>query len=184
MNVQAFLDASPAVQVHTAFGVLAFLLGGYLLARRKGGRVHKVLGRAWVGTMAVVALSAVFINELRMWGPFSPLHLFIPVTLVSCGLVVFYARTRRFAAHAQTVVGLYLGGVIVAGGVTFLPGRLMHDVFLDGEGTSYAAMADWMLDPILVPFALAFLAVILSFLVRPRAASKRRERSHTISSSS
>ena len=180
MNIQAFLDASLAVQVHSAFGVFAFLAGGYLLARRKGGRVHRLLGRAWIGAMAVVALSAVFINELRMWGPFSPLHLFIPVTLASCWLAVFYARTGRPLAHAQTVVGLYLGGVIVAGGVTFLPGRMMHEMFLGGEDRALPA---WIMDPIAVPLGLALLAVVLSFLAGPRWVVKRR-RDHTISSSS
>jgi uncharacterized membrane protein len=27
------------------------------------------------------------------------------------------------------MIGLYLGGILLAGGLTFLPGRVMHQVF-------------------------------------------------------
>ena len=167
MNIQPYLDTSPTVQVHVAGGVIAFLLGGYMLVRRKGGRLHRLAGRVWIATMVIVSLTAIFIQELRMWGPFSPLHLFVPVTLGSCWLAVWHARNGRFVAHAQTMVGLYLGGVIVAGGVTFLPGRLMHDVFLDGSGSGYAAIADWIMHPLIFPFAGAAVAVVIAGLVRP-----------------
>ena len=167
MNIQPYLDASPAVQIHVAGGTLAFLLGFYLFVRRKGGRAHRIAGRIWIASMVVVSLTAIFINELRMWGPFSPLHLFVPVTLGSCWLAVWHIRNRRVVAHAQTMVGLYLGGVIVAGGVTFLPGRPMHEVFIDDSGLGYMAMADWVMHPIVFPFAGAVLAFVLAGFVNP-----------------
>lgn len=180
MNIQAFLDASPAVQIHSAFGVAAFLLGGYLLLRRKGGRWHRLVGRSWIAVMVVVSLTAIFINELRMWGPFSPLHLFVPVTLFSCWLAIRHARARRFTAHAQTVVGLYLGGVIVAGGVTFLPGRLMHEIFLDRTGLGYAAVADWVMHPILFPFIGAVVASVFAGFVNPSLRLRLRKYGATV----
>ena len=168
MNVQALLEASVAVQVHVAAGAFAFASGAWLLARRKGGPVHRLLGRSWIAAMVIVSLSAMFIRELRMWGEFSPLHLFVPITLVSCWLAVRYARRRNLTAHRQTVIGLYLGGVIGAGGVTFLPGRLMHDVFLR-DGATYAALPGWVMSPVLLPFALAALAFLIGMLWRPAA---------------
>ena len=173
MNVQPLLDASLAIQIHVLAGAFAFLCGAYLLAtalaaRRKGGRTHRLLGRLWIGSMVVLALSALFINQLRVWGPFSPLHIFVPVTLASSWLAVWYARNRQMKAHAQTVIGLYGGGVIVAGGVTFLPGRLMHDVFLKGDGLGYANFADWVLSPYWVPFGGAALSVVIALLYHPR----------------
>ena len=166
MNIQPFLEASTAVQVHVAGGALAFVLGGYLLARRKGGPIHRALGKVWIATMVIISLSAFFINELRVWGPFSPLHVFAVVTPISCWWAVRMARRRNRKAHGQTVICLYLGGIVVAGGVTFVPGRLMHEVFLEGTGAD-SPYADWIMSPYWLPFGLALAAAALAWLWHP-----------------
>ena len=161
MNVQAFLEASVAVQVHAALGILAFALGTYVLLRRKGGPGHRRLGRVWLALMVGVALSAMFIHHIRTWGPFSMLHLLVPWTLGSCWYALHTARRRRFVAHASTMIGLYLGALVVAGGLTFLPGRLMHRVFLQGTYADLARMEAWPLPPVWVPILMGLIAFVL-----------------------
>ena len=43
-------------------------------------------------------------------------------------MAVYAARRHRVASHRRTMTGLFVGGLLVAGGLTFLPGRLMWRV--------------------------------------------------------
>jgi uncharacterized membrane protein len=38
------------------------------------------------------------------------------------------ARKHDRRGHARTVIGMFLGGLVIAGLFTFLPGRIMHAV--------------------------------------------------------
>jgi len=52
-------------------------------------------------------------------------------------LAVYYARRGNIVAHRQTMQGTYLGGMIVAGGLTLIPGRLNFEILFgasDGLG--------------------------------------------------
>ena len=42
---------------------------------------------------------------------------------------VYAARRHRVAAHRRAMTGMFVGGLIVAGAFTFLPGRLMWAIF-------------------------------------------------------
>lgn len=127
MSSIPLLDAPFAVLFHVATVVPAALIGAWLLARPKGTRLHRALGRAWIGLMAATSLSTFFIHEIRLVGDFSPIHLLSLYVLCGCVLAVRAARRRDIAAHRGHVAGMYLGGIVVAGAFTFLPGRIMHD---------------------------------------------------------
>ena len=43
-------------------------------------------------------------------------------------LGVVHARRHRVKQHRATMIGLFVGALIVAGIFTLLPGRIMHDV--------------------------------------------------------
>jgi uncharacterized membrane protein len=49
-------------------------------------------------------------------------------TAVMLPLGVVHARRHRVKQHRATMIGLFLGALIVAGIFTLLPGRIMHDV--------------------------------------------------------
>lgn len=122
--------ASPAIQVHVAAAVTALVVGSVQLLRPKGRTVHILLGWTWVVAMAVVAVSSLFITQLNP-GHFSPIHAFTAWTLIALPMGVAAILVRGNAkAHGRTMAGLFLGGLIIAGAFTFLPGRLMWDVFL------------------------------------------------------
>src|SRR3569833_2845245 len=61
-SLEPLLNASPGIQIHAAFAVLALVLGAIQLIRvTKGDWLHKLLGRTWVVLMAVVAGASFFI---------------------------------------------------------------------------------------------------------------------------
>lgn len=130
MIFEPLLHAPVAVQIHVATVVPAAFLGAFLLASRKGTPAHRMLGKIWLGLMVASALSSFFIHDLRMVGPFSPIHLISIFVLWSATVAYRTARAGRIAEHRRAVNGLYFGGIVGAGVFTLLPGRLMNHVFL------------------------------------------------------
>lgn len=149
MSLTPLLDAPIAIQLHAFSAILAFALGAVVLWRPKGTSLHKALGKAWVGLMLVVATSSLFINEIRMIGPFSPIHLFALMTYLGIGQALWAIKVQRnVAAHRAGMQATYIGALLLAGAFTFLPGRRMHAVPFGPE----AGLA-----PSLVVIALALL---------------------------
>ena len=124
--------ASPTtIQIHVAAAVTALAIGIVLLVGVKGNRLHRTLGWAWVLAMGATAISSFFIHQLNPNGPggLSLIHLLSGWTVVGLPMAVYAARRHRVAAHRRAMTGMFVGGLIVAGLLTFLPGRLMWAVF-------------------------------------------------------
>jgi uncharacterized membrane protein len=132
MDFEPLLQASPAIRLHAAAAVAAFLLGGIVLFRRKGDRLHRIGGRIWVGLMLVVAISSFFIHTINLWGIWSPIHLLSVATLFSLAYGVWLIRGRNVIGHRSAMRSTYVGSLIIAGIFTFLPGRIMYEVFFEG----------------------------------------------------
>ena len=132
MNIQAFLDTNPVIQIHMLSAMAALFIGLFIFLRRKGTPLHVRLGKAWVMLMFIVSFTGMFIHEIRTWGLFSPIHLFSLIVPISLSLAIYYARKGRIADHKRSMIATFIGGNIIAGGFTFLPGRLNHDIFLAG----------------------------------------------------
>ena len=128
MNVDAFATAPWIVQLHIMMALAAIVLGGIQFARPKGTASHRLLGRAWVAAMAVLAFSGFFIHEIRLWGAYSPIHLLSAATLVLLVLGVWTARSGNIGRHRRMMKGLYFFALLVTGAFTLLPGRLMHQI--------------------------------------------------------
>jgi uncharacterized membrane protein len=129
MTLAPLLSAAPEIQVHVVAVTLAIGLLGPQLAMKKGTGAHRVIGWTWIFAMAVAALSSFWIHTIRLWGPFSPIHLLAVVTLGGLIRGVILARQGDALRHGRIMVRVALGGLIVAGLFTLLPGRLMHAVF-------------------------------------------------------
>lgn len=128
VTLAPLLAASPAIQIHTAAAFCAFAVGLWQFTRLKGTGSHRTVGWLWFTLMAVVAVSSLFIHELRWWGPWSPIHLLSLYTLAMLPGAVLSARRHRVAAHRHGVVALFGFALVGAGAFTLLPGRLMHAV--------------------------------------------------------
>ena len=127
MTLAPLLAASPAVQVHAAAASLALALGAVQLLRSRGGGSHRVLGRVWVGAMAVAALSSFFVHEIRLvLALFSPIHLLSILKLIGLPRAVWYARQRLVRKHRRLMMILFWFGLVLPGALTLLPGRIMH----------------------------------------------------------
>ena len=132
MSLLPLMNAPPAIQLHTYAALAAFVLGVAQLGRVKGTAAHRVLGYLWGGLMLVVALSSFWVHELRLWGPWSPIHLLAVFTLAMLPLGVYYARGHNVRGHKLTMLGLFGGALIIAGIFTFAPGRIMYQVVFGG----------------------------------------------------
>ncbi|TWF54509.1 DUF2306 domain-containing protein [Neorhizobium alkalisoli] len=132
MNTQPLLDASLAVQIHVAAVIPAAILGAHILIYPKGTRLHRSLGKVWMVLMAVTAISSFFIHEINLFYGFSPIHLLSIFVLVSIWRSIAAARAHNIRAHKAGVIGMYVGGIGVAGLFTLVPGRIMNTVVFSG----------------------------------------------------
>ncbi|MEN5362267.1 DUF2306 domain-containing protein [Brevundimonas intermedia] len=125
------LTSPPAIQIHVAAALTALAIGIVLLIGVKGNRLHRTLGWTWVLAMATTAVSSFFIHRLNPGGPggFSLIHLLSGWTVIALPMAVHAARRHRIADHRRAMTGMFIGGLIVAGAFTFLPGRLMWAMF-------------------------------------------------------
>ena len=128
MSLAPLLNASPAIQMHAFAAMAAFAIGIAQLSAPKGTIGHRTVGWIWVALMFVVAISAFFIHELRLWGPWSPIHLLAIFTLIVLPRGVLHAHRHDVVRHRSVMVGLFVGALVVAGVFTFYPGRIMHAV--------------------------------------------------------
>ena len=128
MTLAPLLTASPTIQIHAFAAMSAFALGIVQFAAPKGTIPHRVLGWVWVALMAVVSLTAFFIHEIRLWGPWSPIHLLAIFTAIALPMGVWHARRHNVMRHRGIMIGIFTGGLVVAGLFTFVPGRIMYAV--------------------------------------------------------
>jgi uncharacterized membrane protein len=100
------------------------------MARRKGTINHKRLGWFWVGLMSVVAVSSAFIRDYGMpnVAGYTPIHALTLFALVSLPRGIHHIRHGNVAAHRGVMKGLFIGGCIVAGLFTLVPGRFLGDL--------------------------------------------------------
>jgi uncharacterized membrane protein len=128
MTLAPLLDASPIIQVHAFAAMSAFALGLVQFAAPKGTLPHRTIGFIWVALMALIAISSFWIHSIRLWGPFSPIHLISIFTLVMLPLAVLHAHNHRVMQHRKAMISIFLGALVIAGAFTFVPGRIMHAV--------------------------------------------------------
>ncbi len=163
-SLQPFHDATIAVQVHVVAALFALVIGAVVLFRRKGTPFHRLLGGVWMATMVVVAFSSLFIHDFRTFGPFSAIHL---LSLWTFGTLVFALRAVRrgnIKDHRRSLIGLYVGGLIIAGSLTLLPGRTMHRIFFGQEGLSTDQVTGLASFGPAVPVVVALLSAGLVYL--------------------
>jgi len=128
MNFETFTNAPLVIQLHAWAAFIALGLGIAMWLRPKGTKSHKAIGRGFLLFMLIAALSAIFIREIND-GQFSWIHIFVPVTLFASFEAVFYIRKGNLKGHKRAVKGMFFGALLIPGAFSFLPGRLMWQVF-------------------------------------------------------
>jgi uncharacterized membrane protein len=128
VTLEPLRAASLLMQIHAFAALGAFALGLFQLAAPKRTVRHRITGWLWVSLMATVVVTSFGIHEMRMWGPWSWIHLLSVFTGIMLPVGVVHARRHRIRQHRATMIWIFAGALIVAGIFTLRPGRIMHDV--------------------------------------------------------
>ena len=128
MQLAPLLNSMPPIPSHALVAIGALGLGTVQLIRTKGTKSHRLMGWIWIALMVYVAISGLFIHEIRLFGNYSPIHLLSFVTLVSLVVGVAAIRRRKVRAHQRTMIILFFASLVAAGLFTLYPGRTMHQV--------------------------------------------------------
>ena len=122
------------IYAHATLASLAVPLGLFIFLTKKGTKQHKMLGRIWVIFLIIVSLTAIFIQTINP-GQYSWIHLLIPFTLVSLIYSIWnikkYKKTKieRYKySHMYSMIGVYVGALLIAGAFTLMPGRFFHHI--------------------------------------------------------
>jgi uncharacterized membrane protein len=122
------------IYVHAALALLAIPLGLYIFIIKKGTMNHRILGRTWVTVLIIVSLTAVFIKTINP-GQYSLIHLLIPYTIGS--LIYSIWNIKKFKKtkierykikHMHSMIGVYIGALLIAGAFTLIPERFFHEI--------------------------------------------------------
>lgn len=118
--------------IHLASVLPAFLIGTYLLINQKGTPRHRLLGKVYMSLMLFTALVTLLMAARvgpTFMGHFGYIHLLSVLVLYSVPAAYFAARRGDIKRHRLNMLALYIGGILIAGGFTFMPGRLLHSWF-------------------------------------------------------
>jgi uncharacterized membrane protein len=121
-------EAPIAIKIHLATVLAALVVATFQMVGPKGTTVHRVTGWTLSVLFVITAVAALFIRNPQ-GGLFNPFQLFSVWTLIAVPWAVLAARAHNVRRHASIMMGFYFGGMILAGLLTFLPGRLMWRVF-------------------------------------------------------
>lgn len=123
------------VYLHLATVLPAFVIGTWQLLRPKGTPAHRRLGRVYMLLMLATALTALLLPAQvgpRVLGHFGFIHLFSVLVLYSVPTSYLAARRGDIRRHRASMIGVYVGGLLIAGGFALMPGRLLHGWLFSG----------------------------------------------------
>jgi uncharacterized membrane protein len=115
--------------LHLATVVPAFFLGGLQLLRPKGTPGHKLLGKIYMALMLATGLITLAMPAEvgpRFLNHFGFIHIFSFMALFGVPSAYIAARRGNIKAHRGAMLGLYIGGILIAGAFAFSPGRMLH----------------------------------------------------------
>jgi len=117
--------------LHLATVLPAVIIGTYLLLAAKGTTVHRGLGRIYMPLMLTTGIVTLFMPARvgpSVVGHFGLIHVFSLFTLYSVPTAYRAIRTGNVGRHRRAMIGLYVGGILVAGSFAFMPGRMLHEL--------------------------------------------------------
>lgn len=119
----------PLAYAHLSTILPAFVIGTYMMIRRKGTPLHRLLGKIYMVLMLVTAIITLFMPAVvgpKLLNHFGFIHLFSFLVLYSVPNAYLAAGRHDIKTHKGSMIGLYVGGLLIAGAFTFMPGRLLN----------------------------------------------------------
>lgn len=115
--------------IHLASVAPAFMIGTYIMLNRKGTPTHRLLGKVYMLLMLFTAIVSLFMAAKvgpTLWNHFGFIHLLSLLTLIAVPHAYFAVRRGNITSHKRAMVSLYIGGMLVAGGFTLFPSRMLN----------------------------------------------------------
>jgi uncharacterized membrane protein len=125
------MQLTPTIAIHMTAAIAAIAIGPVAIWARKGAaqrpKLHRAFGYAWVTLMIATAVSAMFIRDylLPNIAGYTPIHLFVPYTLVGLFGAFRALALGHITQHRQRMTGVYVGACLVAGAFTLMPQRYL-----------------------------------------------------------
>ncbi|GAB3658262.1 DUF2306 domain-containing protein [Zhihengliuella somnathii] len=138
------------VLLHAVAALFVLVLGPVQFIRRPRDRVHRYLGRAWLGAMVVTCASSFGI----MPDGFGWLHGLSLFTLASVATGWIMARRKQWSTHAGCMIGAYVGTAIAFVFAAAVPTRTIRMTLASDPGIVLAIVGG-----VVALAAVAFLAV-------------------------
>jgi uncharacterized membrane protein len=113
-----------ALWVHLTTICVALVLTPAILWRRRGDPRHRLLGYVWVVAMSGTALISFAIRQNNNGG-LSIIHALSLWTAIQVPLIVWSARAGNWRRHRNSVRGMVIGALLIAGLFTLPFGRLL-----------------------------------------------------------
>jgi len=121
--------------LHLATVIPAFAIGALQMFRRKGTPTHKLLGKIYMILMLATGLiTLVMPAEVgpRFLNHFGFIHAFSFLALFNVPTAYLAARRGNIKTHRALMLGLYFGGILIAGAFAFSPDRMLHEWIFGG----------------------------------------------------
>ena len=127
---ETLLHERPVIFFHLVTALCALVLGIFILSRRKGTPSHKALGWAWVVLMGSTAIASAFIRDHRLpnLAGFTPIHAFTVLVAITLPMGIAAIRRGDVNAHRRAMTKIYIGGCVLAGFFTLVPGRFLGNL--------------------------------------------------------
>lgn len=102
----------------------ALALTPAMLLRRRGDRLHRLLGWTWAAAMFLTAVLSLNLRAINHGG-FSFIHILSVWTLIQVPIIIWSARTHKVGRHRGAVRGMVTGALLIAGFFTFPFNRML-----------------------------------------------------------
>lgn len=119
--------------LHLASIFPAFLIATFLMLSKKGTTIHRLLGKIFMILMLFSAAVSLFMSAEvgpTLFSHFGFIHLLSIQVLYSVCAAYIAVKQGDIRRHKTNMILLYVGGLMIAGGLTLLPGRLLHSWFI------------------------------------------------------
>lgn len=110
----------------------ALIIGMYLHLNAKGTKQHKIIGKIYMLPMFFTASVTFFMPALvgpTVFNHFGFIHIFSVIVVYEIPMAYFAIRRGDIEKHRSYMFELYFGGLMLAGALTFMPGRTIHVLF-------------------------------------------------------
>jgi len=117
--------------IHLATIAPAFLMASFIMVTKKGTKLHKSIGRIYMVLMLFTALITLLMSAQvgpRLFNHFGFIHLLSALVLYEVPIAYWAIKNGNVKRHKQAMIGLYIGGLIIAGGFTLIPGRMLGNL--------------------------------------------------------